>query len=580
MSTTNRKNNSIVNSTVQSRAARWSTLLLVAGALSYAQAATPVVVGYYMQSPTFPVSTLVTNGSVAKLTHLNYAFGAIQLNSTTNQYSCALANPSVEEGASGVFQQLKALKTANPNLKVMISVGGAAGSGYFSAAANATNLDSFAQSCVNTFIDGEYASPNATGIFDGIDIDWEFPKTAGDVAEYTSLMKSLRTKLTTYQTNHPGTPHLLLTSAISPNNGSDWQLQDINFSSTGATQYVDFFNVMTYDNSGTWNTATASTGPLSWIESVMPGLMSQGIPASKIVIGVPFYGIQYTGKFTGDTTSTGLSTLLTQSAISPVQTVVAPIGTLDTDYSSIVTGTLTEPNGTNNLAVSVAHDADGTAWAFDTAHSLLWAYDDATTLQQKGAWVRSQSMAGMMTWEIGKDTAAGTLLCALEGAANGITGTVCTPAKPAPPLFDFESGVSGWMVTGQVYSILDSSAYAYSGHYSMAVNFNSAHWPTSAGTVWVAPPAAVKAGSTVSFEVDVPSSYLANLKDIQVFFMDAKWTWTSTTVSAANLKPNAWNKLSVTVPANAVAPFTEIGLQFDAAKAWSGTIYVDAVTVQ
>jgi hypothetical protein len=114
----------------------------------------------------------------------------------------------------------------------------------------------------------------------------------------------------------------------------------------------------------------------------------------------------------------------------------------------------------------------------------------------------------------------------------------------------------------------------------MAVAFNSSAWPSLAGTVWVTPPAAVQAGSTVSLEVYVPAASLTNLNDIQVFFMDAQWKWTSNTVSAANLKANAWNQVSVTVPAGAVTPFTEVGLQFDSKAAWSGTIYVDTVTVQ
>jgi hypothetical protein len=97
--------------------------------------------------------------------------------------------------------------------------------------------------------------------------------------------------------------------------------------------------------------------------------------------------------------------------------------------------------------------------------------------------------------------------------------------------------------------------------------------------MWTTPPAAVKAGSTVSFEVYLPSASLSNLTDIKAFFMDANWTWTSTTASASNLKANAWNQVSVTVPANALAPFTEIGLQFDSLAAWTGTIYVDSVTV-
>ena len=76
-------------------------------------------------------------------------------------------------------------------------------------------------------------------------------------------MQSLHTKLNAYGLKHPALQQRLwLTSAISPNNGPDWQLQNIDFSSTGATKYVDFFNVMAYDAAGTWNTMASSTAAL------------------------------------------------------------------------------------------------------------------------------------------------------------------------------------------------------------------------------------------------------------------------------------------------------------------------------
>jgi hypothetical protein len=113
---------------------------------------------------------------------------------------------------------------------------------------------------------------------------------------------------------------------------------------------------------------------------------------------------------------------------------------------------------------------------------------------------------------------------------------------------------------------------------SMAVTINST-LPLSPGTVWIVPPAAVKPGMSVSFKVYVPDGLLANLNDIQPFFMDANWQWTGTFVSAGNLTPNAWNTVTVMVPLAAAAPFQEIGLQFDSKTSWTGTIYVDTVTL-
>jgi chitinase len=574
---------SIVSSAVRSRAARFSALLLLAGVLTFAQPVTgPVAVGYYLGSSaaSFPVSNLTTNGSAAHLTHLNYAFADIVAvanpsPNAKNVYSCALHDSAAETGPNGTFQQLKLLKAANPNLKVLISIGGALGSSNFQNASGEQYVDSFAQSCVNLFINGQFATSTATtpGLFDGIDIDWEFPaKTATGQPNilYTRLLQAFQNQLSLVVAQQHLNKHFLITSAISPNNGGDWQAQYIDLSNTnanGATHFVDFFNVMTYDYAGSWNTAPTSTAPLSSIETNIADLMSQGVPASKLVLGVPFYGIDYQGNFSGDSGGTALSTLLSQANASPVQT-PAPASTQDTNYTDIMSQT---------SGATVQYDGSGSAWAFDPATQLLWVYDDANTIQTKGAWANSQHLLGMMTWDITKDSQSGTLLCALETAT---VGSVCTSTQPPPPLFDFEGGVSGWMTTGQVYTIAGSTAEAFTGRNSMAVNFNSAQWPTSAGTVWTTPLAAVKAGSTVSFEVYVPSTSLSNLTDIKAFFMDANWTWTSTTVSASNLKANAWNQVSVTVPTNAVAPFTEIGLQFDSLAAWTGTIYVDTVTAQ
>jgi chitinase len=579
---------SIAYSTVRSRAARLSAALLLAGILTYAQTTAPVAVGYYLGSSatSFPLSNLTTNGSAAHLTHLNYAFADVVAASNpspnaNNVYSCAVHDPVAETGPSGIFQQLKVLKAANPNLKIMISIGGALGSGNFQNAAGEQYINSFVQSCVNLFIGGQFATATAStpGLFDGIDIDWEFPaktSTGQPNLLYSNLLQSLRSQLDTYAAQNNPNKHYLLTSAISPNNGGDWQAQDILLSSTnanGAANFVDFFNVMTYDYAGSWNTATTSTAPLSSIETNIADLMSQGVPASKLVLGVPFYGVDYQGKFSADGSGTALSTLLTQANKAPVQ-IGAPASTLDTNYADILKQT---------PGVTVQYDGSGSAWAFDSATQLLWVYDDAHTIQAKGVWATSQHLGGMMTWDITKDTPAGALLCALETAA---VGSVCKSTQPPPPLFDFESGVSGWTTTGQVYTIASSTTEAFTGKNSMAVNFNTAHWPTAAGTVWTTPPAAVKTGSVVSFEVYVPSAALSTaagsslLTDIKAFFMDANWAWTSTTVNAANLKANAWNKVSVTVPTNAVTPFTEIGIQFDFSKAWTGTIYVDTVTVQ
>src|SRR5207245_492255 len=107
---------------------------------------------------------------------------------------------------AGNFNQLKKLKAKYPNLKIQMSLGGWTYSKYFSdAAATDASRKKLVSSCIDMFIKGNIPSQGgyggagtAKGIFDGFDIDWEYPGSPGghlgnhyaaaDKANYTTLM--------------------------------------------------------------------------------------------------------------------------------------------------------------------------------------------------------------------------------------------------------------------------------------------------------------------------------------------------------------------------------------------------------
>lgn len=194
------------------------------------------VIGYFTQwgiyGRNYRVKNIDTSGSAAKLTHINYAFGNVRNNrcevgvtqaSDPNtgvggdafaDYTKAFgAGESVSGGADtwdqplrGNWNQLKQLKAKHPNVKVLISLGGWTWSRGFSSAAQPANRQAFVASCVDAYIkgnlpvtDGAGGVGAAAGVFDGIDIDWEYPVACGlscgtpaDNANYTALLAEFR----------------------------------------------------------------------------------------------------------------------------------------------------------------------------------------------------------------------------------------------------------------------------------------------------------------------------------------------------------------------------------------------------
>jgi chitinase len=134
-----------------------------------------MVVGYFPGQAIHAQNYHVSDIPLTRLTHINYAFAPV---STTGV--CVSANPQ-DDGIN--FPALQALARRQPGLKILISVGGPAGSGPFSSAAKtAAGRQTLAKSCVSFM--------KQAG-FNGIDLAWEYPAGA-DKTHFTLLLKDLR----------------------------------------------------------------------------------------------------------------------------------------------------------------------------------------------------------------------------------------------------------------------------------------------------------------------------------------------------------------------------------------------------
>ncbi|WP_328304095.1 glycoside hydrolase family 18 chitinase [Streptomyces sp. NBC_00435] len=355
--------------------------------------------GVYQRN--YHVKNLVTSGSAAKITHINYAFGNVQGGKCTigdayaDYQKTYDASSSVsgtadtwDQPVAGNFNQLRQLKKKYPNIKVLYSFGGWTWSGGFGQAA--ANPAAFAQSCYDLVEDPRWAD-----VFDGIDIDWEYPNACGLSCD-TSGAASLKNVLSALRTKFGSSN--LVTAAISADgsNGGKLDLADY----AGAAQYVDFYNVMTYDFFGAWDAKgpTAPHSPLTSYtgipiagfnsEAAITKLKGKGIAGSKLNLGIGFYGRGWTG--------------VTQATPGGTATGPAP-GTYEQGIEDYKVLKNTCP-ATGTVA--------GTAYA--KCGSNWWSYDTPATIAGKTAWVKQQGLRGAFFWEFSGDTTNGELASAVH----------------------------------------------------------------------------------------------------------------------------------------------------------------------
>ena len=225
------------------------------------------VVGYYGQWAAAKQDYFVSNIPADMLTHINFAFSNVSA-----QGKCVLgdqaadierfipayqsvtgkADESLATALHGNFNQLVELKAKYPYLKALISIGGYSWSENFSnAALTDISRKVFVSSCIDLYLK-QYKS-----VFDGIDIDWEYPVTGGlsnngrpeDKHNFTLLLAEFRRELDNLGASN-GT-HYLLTIAGAGGPGMDQR-----YERSQITQYIDWINVMTYDLHGTCDSAS------------------------------------------------------------------------------------------------------------------------------------------------------------------------------------------------------------------------------------------------------------------------------------------------------------------------------------
>jgi len=412
------------------------SLFALALALHAAAAGAAEVGAYYTAwsaEDGFRLKQFDQSGAAARFTFLNYSFGNIYkmpdgsfrcdsgrdvkeadnglgMRSTLDYARRHSASESVDGSAdqpgqplAGNFNQLRQLKVRHPDLKVLIALGGYQWSRWFSAAAaTPQRRRTLVGSCIDLYIkgnlaplDGHGGKAAAAGVFDGIDIDWEYPGvplmayntvSPKDKRNFTLLLAQFRTQLDALGKRQGR--RYYLTAAI--NSGAE---------TTKATEpgrYIrslDWINLMTYDFHGAWN----KLGPADFHANLYPDpaspdpshpsvdtgvkrLLKAGVPAHKIVIGVPFYARGWTGV---PATNNGLY----QSATGPA----AGFEDGAERYARIAKST----------APVFRHPVTRQLWTYENGN--FWSYDDPAVIEEKAAYVRERKLGGIMSWALDQD---------------------------------------------------------------------------------------------------------------------------------------------------------------------------------
>ncbi|THC87092.1 hypothetical protein EYZ11_013462 [Aspergillus tanneri] len=285
----------------------------------------------------WPVSKLPAD----KLTLVLYAFADVGTDGKVKAPNNDFDKPA---------RELSELKKKHSQLKVILSIGGDAYSANFRVVVgDANKRKTFAQTA--TELAQKYS-------FDGIDVNWEFP------------MSVSQGKLGA---------EAIITAATTPN--EQWY-EYLDF--TGMNDVVVFYNLMAYNFAGSWNKTAGHASNLHEdsgsgatflsVDRVVQNYKGKGVGASKILLGIPLYGVVFEG-----TDGPG-----------------KPFTRVSTDHPSYKD--LPKRGAREDYS-----DKAGASWSYDTSKREMISYDTSKEVEEKCKYVKDNGLGGGFSWDAGKD---------------------------------------------------------------------------------------------------------------------------------------------------------------------------------
>lgn len=345
-----------------------------------APASGKVVMGYFtnwaIYARGYPPASVPAN----TLSHILYAFarplenGDVLLTDTWSDTDKHYDGDKWGEPGTnlyGNFKQFNLRKRKERKLKLLLSVGGWTLSTNFPAvASNPTNRAKFIQACLDHI--------ENLGL-DGIDIDWEYPKSMQEGEDFYLLLKELRVALTHLQRKKGDKSPYLLTIAC-PCGSSNYSLMPIG----KYAQVLDFFNLMAYDFAGAWDSTTGHQAKLYGsepsCERAVTDYIAKGAKPGQLILGIPLYG---------------------RSFLNTQPTVPSP-------FSGVGRGSW-EPGVYDYKALPLAASTVsvdlklGASWCYEPTAKEFVSYDSPEVVDLKCQWATKMGLGGVMVWELSGD---------------------------------------------------------------------------------------------------------------------------------------------------------------------------------
>ncbi|KXS97846.1 hypothetical protein AC578_7634 [Pseudocercospora eumusae] len=374
----------------------------------------------------------------SKLTHVLYSFanirpdtGEVYLTDTYADLDKHYPTDSWNDVGTNVYgcvKQLYLLKKKNRQMKTLLSIGGwTYSSNFANPASTAQGRTTFANTAVQILKDCG---------FDGIDIDWEYPSSSTEAQHLALLLSTVRSALTTYslslRTHYPNlfpssAPHFLLTIACpaGPQNYTHLHpfIPAINAS-------LDFWNLMAYDYSGSWDAFSGHQSNLFPSVSNPPSTpynthqavkfyTERGVEAGKMVLGMPLYGRSFE-KTEG----------------------------LGKAFRGVGDGSW-EAGVWDYKVLPMVAEWDGEAKAscsYDGGMKRLVSYDTVRAAEVKTGYIKGQGLGGAMWWEASGDrpiSDGGSLIGTVTKGLGGLETSQNVLEFPDSKYDNLRRGMSG-----------------------------------------------------------------------------------------------------------------------------------------